>query len=395
MPQDQKIKYAHPQDFLRKATAVATYYGFSSITKALEEAKKEKRPTTDCSMEPGVRGMDDLGGSLTGALKTCVQWNIAVKDKQPALVFSTNVSEQKKSPKHMTFGLHVVGTSKSVAEAMVLRTALAICEDIGVRDINLRLNSIGDRDSVARFARELGNYFRKHSGDLPAGVKEVSIKEPFDALTQLLEKNHPLYDSAPRSVDYLSEASRRHLREVIEFVENLGITYEMDDRVIGNKNCYSQTVFEVRGNSKTIENAVIGRGGRYDEFPKRFFKSNMPAVGLVLSAESAGTASVEMPKVAAPRPKLFFVQLGFEARLKSLSVVETLRHARIPLRQSLSTESLTEQLVLAERMRIPYSLIMGYKEVLENAVIVRNMETRAQDTVPISILTDHLRKILK
>jgi len=171
--------------------------------------------------------------------------------------------------------------------------------------------------------------------------------------------------------------------------------YEMDDRVMGNKNCYSQTLFEVRGNTKHAEQVTVARGGRYDEFPKRYFKSNMPAVGLMISAETADTSSVEMPKVATPRPKLFFVQLGFEARLKSLAVVETLRHARIPLRQSLSTESLTEQLIRAERMHIPYSLIMGYKEVLENAVIVRNMETRAQDTVPIASLTDHLKKILK
>lgn len=395
MHSDQRIIFSYPEDFLKKAASVATYYGFTPLDKALEDAKKERRAAVQCSLEASNRNIDALSGQITGTVKTCVQWSIGAKDTGPALVFQTHVSEQKKGPKNMSFGVHVVGTTKSVAEAMILRTTLAICEELGIKNAALRVNSIGDRDSVARFSRELVNFFRKNSGDLPPAVKEVSTKEPVEALSMLLDKQHPLFDTAPRSVDYLSEASRRHLREVIEFIENIGIPYEIDDKVMGNKNCYSQTIFELNGNHKLATgNVMVAKGGRYDEFSKKFFKAAMPGAGLVMHAHSNHGRDAEI-SLPTHRPKIFFVQLGFEARLKSLGIVESLRHARIPVRQSLSTESLSEQLVLAENMRIPYALIMGYKEVLENAVIVRRMDTRAQNSVPLPVLTDYLRKVLK
>jgi histidyl-tRNA synthetase len=389
----QKIVYQNPNEFLKKATAVASYYGFLPVQKMLDEAKKEKRPQVPCTVENGARGADALGGTLTNTMKSCVQWNVASKERGPALVFSTNAHDASKSQKRTVFGLHMIGTPKSIAEAMILRTALAILEDLEVQNTIVQINSLGDRDSMARFSRELSNFFRKHAADLPTPVRELAFKEPFEALTLLLDKKHPLFDLAPHSIDFLSEASRRHFREVVEFIEHLGVPYEINERIIGNKNCYSQTLFEIHGSYKGGEMMPVARGGRYDEFGKRLLKAGMPGVGLVLAADMAPNASM-LPKVSTPRPKVFFVQLGFEARLKSFGIVETLRRAHIPLRQSLGTESLTEQLVLAERMRIPYSVIMGYKEALEDAVIVRHMETRAQDTVPIPALTTHLKKVL-
>lgn len=389
----QKTVHSHPNDFLKKATLVAAYYGFSPLQRLLEEAKKEKRPQVVCSTESIQRGSDALGGSLTGTVKKCIESNVASKDRSPTLVFSTNVGENAKAQKRTVFGLHMIGTQKSIAEAMVLRTALAILEDLNIENTVIHINSLGDRDSMARFSRELSNFFRKHIADLPVPIREAAFKEPFDALTVLLEKKHPLFDSAPRSIDFLSEASRRHFREVVEFIENLGVPYEINEKIIGNKTCYSQTLFEIQGSYKNGDMMTVARGGRYDEFGKRLLKTGMPGVGLVLTADSP-PSQVTLPKLTNTRPKVFFVQLGFEARLKSFGIVESLRRAHIPLRQSLGTESLSEQLVLAEKLRIPYSVIMGYKEALENAVIVRDMETRAQDTIPIPLLTTHLKKVL-
>lgn len=395
MNSSQKITEPFSADFLKKASSVANYYGFLPLERVLGEAKQEKRPQVPCAMEAQMRSLDSLGGTLTGTLKTCVQWGIVSKEKAPAFVFSSNVNGGARAQKRLVFGLHAVGTTKSVAEAMVLRAALAILEDTGVKNPILHINSMGDRDSMARFGRELGNFYKKHAHDLPASVRELSVKEPLDALAELMREEHALYDIAPRSVDFLSEASRRHFREIIEFLENIGVTYEINEKIIGNKNCYSQTVFEIRSvDGETGNTRIVARGGRYDEFSKRFFKAATPAVGLVLSAD-APKGIVEPPKMTNQKPKVFFVQLGFEARLKGFTIVEILRHARIPLRQALGSESLSEQLQLAERLRIPYSLIMGYKEALEHAVIVRDMETRAQDTIPVHNLAIHLKKVLK
>ena len=93
------------------------------------------------------------------------------------------------------------------------------------------------------------------------------------------------------------------------------------------------------------------------------------------------------------KPKVYFIQFGFEAKLKSLSIIEVLRKARIPIMQSLSKDSLGAQLSVAERLKIPYTIIFGQKEALEGTVIVRDMNTRSQDTVKIEELTEYIKKM--
>jgi histidyl-tRNA synthetase len=108
---------------------------------------------------------------------------------------------------------------------------------------------------------------------------------------------------------------------------------------------------------------------------------------------------IERPwfKNLAPRimkkPKVYFIQVGFEAKLKSLNVIEILRKAHVPVAQSLSKDSLGAQLAVAEKSGAPYVIIFGQKEAVEQSVIVRNMETRSQDTVPLSELSTYIKQL--
>lgn len=90
---------------------------------------------------------------------------------------------------------------------------------------------------------------------------------------------------------------------------------------------------------------------------------------------------------------MYFIQLGFDAKLKSLNVIEILRKAKIPITQALSKDSLSAQLAIAEKIGVKYALIFGQKEALENSLIVRNMENRSQKTVPLDELLTYLKNL--
>ena len=90
---------------------------------------------------------------------------------------------------------------------------------------------------------------------------------------------------------------------------------------------------------------------------------------------------------------MYFIQLGFDAKLKSLNVIEILRKAKIPIAQSLSKDSLGTQLAVAEKTGMKYALIFGQKEALEDSVIVRDMESRSQDTVKLDKLLEYLKTL--
>ena len=93
------------------------------------------------------------------------------------------------------------------------------------------------------------------------------------------------------------------------------------------------------------------------------------------------------------RPKFYFIQLGFRARLKSLIIIDTLRKARIPVYHSLTKDKFVNQLNTAENMKLSHLIIMGQKEALEDTVVIRHVETRAQDTVNLCDLSQYLQKL--
>ena len=121
----------------------------------------------------------------------------------------------------------------------------------------------------------------------------------------------------------------------------------------------------------------------------------MPAVGISFGVDRIVAAP--WYKKLAPRilkkPKIYFIQLGAEAKLKSLNIIEILRKAHVPINQSLSKDSLSSQLAIAEKLAIPYALIFGVKEALENSVIVRDMSNRSQETVKLTKLLEYLKEL--
>ncbi len=124
------------------------------------------------------------------------------------------------------------------------------------------------------------------------------------------------------------------------------------------------------------------------------YKKEIPGVGLGIGIDRVIEASKNIPKPRIKKkPKLYFIQLGTEAKMKSLKVIEILRENKIPMRQSLSKDSLGSQLAIAEKSEIPHTLIFGQKEALENTVIVRDMSNRSQTTIDIDKLAKYLKNL--
>ncbi len=380
---------ANPTEhFLRRATNVASYYGFAPIERVL--ADRTRRSVEMGKVGFDRRSLDHAANEFLPVLHSCVEHDVG-NAEAPALFYHSSASAPR--AKRTVFGLGVVGTSRSIAEALIIRTAFTILEDAGAKNVSLRVNSIGDRDSSARFSREVQNYLRKNIGDLPSPCREAMKKDVFAALEHLHKKEHSLRERAPRGMDFLSEGNRRHLMEILSYLETANIPYEIDHGLVGHRECYSQTLFEIHGVFGGKESALIARGGRFDEASRRLYKMNLPGVGVLFRLE--GDSAPAAQPSAARRAKIFFIQLGFDAKLKSLAVIETLRRARIPIHQSVCRDKLGSQLALASELGIPYAIIMGQKEALDGTVIVRNMLTRAQNTVPVATLPIYLARTVR
>jgi histidyl-tRNA synthetase len=141
---------------------------------------------------------------------------------------------------------------------------------------------------------------------------------------------------------------------------------------------------------------AIAGGGRYDYLGKMLgSKKDIPAIGMAIGVDRVVESSwyAKLSPRIMKKPKIYFIQLGFDAKLKSLNILEILRKAKVPIVQSLSKDSLGSQLAIAEQLGTPYTLIFGQKEALENSVIVRDMATRSQETVSLDNLLEYIKKL--
>jgi len=296
--------------------------------------------------------------------------------------------------------LEIMGGSKSIAEALLIQTTRVMLKEEGYENICVEINSIGDRESINRYTRDLGNYYRKHINDMHADCRQLLKKDPFELLTCQNDKCKKINENAPNSMTFLSESSRTHFQEVLEYLEALEIPYRINHHLIGNRKYCTETIFSIinlnhENNKKSKEQKVLAVGVRYDGLSKKIgCKKEIHGVGISLLIKG-GKAELRKEINKTKRPFASFVQLGFESKLLSLSIIEKLREVKIPLFLSLARDRLGAQVSAVEKYQIPYALIMGKKEAVERTIIVRNNDTHAQEVVNITDLPKYMKKLEK
>lgn len=405
-------EYYNFQGFFEKAQEVAVYYGFKPIETPMMEQEE--------IFKTGVGGGTDIVDKEMYSLKTKGGDNLALRPEhtaslmrayisngmqtlpQPVMFYQYGPSFRHDKPQKgryrqfYQFDLDALGSDKSIMDALVIKVGLSILEEAGAHDLVIDINSIGDKECRNSYIKELTNYYKKNLASLPAIDRERLKTNPLRILDSKEEKTKIINEGAPDSISFLCSSCKKHFKEVLEYLDEMNITYRINKNLVRGLSYYTRTVFEVikEDGGEEGSSISIAGGGRYDYLAKQLgSKKDVPAVGFAVGVDRIVEAS--WYKKLSPRimkkPKIYFIQLGAEAKLKSLNVIDILRKAHIPIMQSLSKDSLGSQLGIAEKLDIPYSIIFGVKEALEESVIVRNMKDRSQNTVKINKLLEYLK----
>ncbi|MFA6094509.1 MAG: His/Gly/Thr/Pro-type tRNA ligase C-terminal domain-containing protein [Candidatus Paceibacterota bacterium] len=379
---------------LERALDMAEYYGFIGIkTPPIEKA--------DIAVAKGFHGEINTGSDFEKhAIRLDLDQRAALLRMytehhnilgQPAMVFYKTVGAKKPS-----FNLDIIGNSKSISEALIIKTILAIAEEEGYKHLSVRINSTGDRDSFSRFEREVAHYFKQHLNKLPAAHRQVFKKNPLGLLECTDDVCLSVNAEAPQMMCFLSEPSRIHFKETLEYLETLDIEYTISNTLLGNASFASQTVFEVYGSptDNTKDSQLIAVGTRYNTLAKKVgLKKECYAVGATIVLDkSPKCAKKHVYKTK--KPQFFFIQFSTDAKLKSLMVIDTLRCARIPVEHAITKDKLGAQMAEAESIKTSHILIMGQKEALENSVVVRDVITRSQESIDMKELGGYLKKLM-
>lgn len=383
-------------DFMRTAAYAAQHFGFEPVEKV-----RQRSECTSCTRKiphkasATERRTDALHGMLANGTCLYFENNLHAIDG-PVLFYSLDQVPRSGEP---AITLHVFGVKKSIAEAILIQTIRSLLAELEVPSYTVRVNSIGDQDSVTRYIRELTNYLRKRMEDMPGPSRELMKEHVFAALSHLIEREHELAYRCPSPLEYLTDQSRRHFREIIEYLDMSSIPYEIDPRLIGSQDCYSEALFSFEmldeNGSPFAASPLYIRGGRYNTFVKRTSKQDVDAAGAVIVLRNKKVPThIAVPRATQPAP-VFVVQLGFGPKIKSLLLIDELRQAGIPVRQDITSDSLSAQLRKAEAGNAQFAVIMGQKEYVEGNVILRDLHARNQENVPVQALPGHLKRLMR
>jgi histidyl-tRNA synthetase len=402
------------QGFFEKAQEVAVYYGFKPIDTPIMEHEN--------LITGGIGEGTDIVDKEIYNLKTKGGDHLALRPEhtaplmrayiehgmnnmpQPVMfyqygpVFRHDKPQRGRYRQFWQFDLDCLGNDKSIMDALVIKAGMTILEEAGAQNLSIDVNSIGDKECRNSYIKELTSYYRKNISNLPPVDRERLKTNPLRILDSKEEKTKELNEGAPDSVSFLCASCKKHFKEVLEYLEEMGINYNINKNLVRGLSYYTRTVFEIieqEGGEDGTPLTLAG-GGRYDYLARQLGgKKDVPAVGISIGVDRIVIAP--WYKKLSPRilkkPKIYFIQLGSEAKLKSLNIIEILRKAHVPIAQSLSKDSLGSQLAIAEKLAIPYAIIFGVKEAIDNSVIVRDMSNRSQETVKLNKLLDYLKEI--
>jgi len=406
-------QYYQFQGFFEKAQEIAIYYGFKPIETPIVEYEEVFTSSIGIGTDIVDKEMYTLktkGGDhlalrpehTAGTMRSYIEHGMQALP-QPVMLYSYGPSFRHDNPQKgryrqfYQFDMDVLGSEKSILDALVIKTTWTILTEAGAQNLSVDINSIGDKECRASYIRELISYYKKNINVLPAIDRERLKTNPLRILDSKEEKTIELNQHAPDTLSHLCPNCKKHFKEVLEYLEQMEIPYNINKCLVRGLSYYTRTVVEIMiDDEETGKKITIAGGGRYDYLGKQLgSKKDIFAVGMAIGVDRV----IEAPWFAklSPRiikkPKIYFIQLGFDAKLKSLNVIEILRKGKIPIAQSISKDNLGAQLAIAEKLGMEYAIIFGQKEALENSVIFRDMNNRSQETVKLPKLLEYIKNI--
>lgn len=374
-----------PSDVVRRASAVGTYYGFTPLS-ALAHAKRGSSARAPYPDNFDIDALDGSAKEVTSFLKHVRDAGLTPSAQQPLFVWHTNAAPGRPSPKSIVVQFHALGVNEAIADAVLIRAARSFIADITKHEPRLRLNSMGDKETRSRFARELTTFFRKNGATLPPDCVTCSRTDVMRAAEMLISCQGENCE-VPSPTDHLSEASRKHFENLLEYLEATETPYELAPDILSRGGSWSDTCFQILSDDR-----IEAWGSRYTDLAKPFWKTPFSSVGAVIRITLPDRSAIA-PMKERTNPRFVFVHIGDEAKRESMKMADSLRHARIPMTQAIGVASLTEQMRLADTVNAPYLIIMGRKEALERNVILREVSSHTETFIPFDSLIERLRAV--
>ena len=389
----------------------AARYGYREIrTPPLEHTEVFQRTAGETSdiVEKEMYTFQDRGGrSLTlrpegtaGVVRAYLEHGMAAWPQPVRLFYIAPMFRYDRPQKgryrmHHQFGGEVLGAALPAADVEVLSLPIRLIQTLGLTEVLVRLNSVGDQKCRPRYIEALREYFRPHRDQLCADCQRRLEGNPL----RILECKEPacqrIVEGAPRITDYLCDECRAHFEEVKQRFGLLGIPYTVDPFIVRGLDYYTRTAAEIHsGRLGGAQHQILG-GGRYDGLAEQLGGPHTPGVGFGLGLERLMLV-LEAEKLAIPTSAravgldVFVAAVGAPAEHEAFRLLDRLRTAGLRAVGETTERGLRAQMKQADRLGVRVAVILGEQELSAQRARVRDMRTGTQQDVPLDQLVSYL-----
>lgn len=381
---------------ISNAYLISQYFGFNYLNipgiskEDKEQAEKIKNRTcgTECEDLPVTAEPISLMRKLLKERKFKEE-----EELDPSMVYCEGYSkgcDRKLKNGEKVINLHIIGTPKSIAEAILIKTAITILKEEGYKNLNLEINNIGGKEAYSSFLKDLNAYYRKQINNMDSDCRQLFKESVHGLVSKGKTLDEEVRLSAPSPFNYLTDENRDHLKEVIEFLDESNIDYGINKDILGNPNYSTNTVFTIKDRKN---GQILATGSRYNQLAKKtIYRKGIPAIGMSIKLPTAKTIP-SSNKIDLKKVRFYFIQIGFHAKLKSLQILDNLKNSKIPVFTSLSQDKLSSQISNAKKRNVPYLIILGQKEAMNGTIVVRDTKTHSQTILNQKELVSYLKAL--
>ncbi|PKN38186.1 MAG: histidine--tRNA ligase [Deltaproteobacteria bacterium HGW-Deltaproteobacteria-2] len=285
------------------------------------------------------------------------------------------------------------GEEKPQSDAEIIFMLMHFLTSTGLRNLELEINSLGCPDCRPLFSKAVINFLKGSENDLCPDCQRRINTNPLRVFDCKVETCAATIANAPRILDFLCTDCENHFSQVQSFLHDLNTPFIINARMVRGLDYYTKTAFEVKTNALGAQNAVAG-GGRYNSLVSDLGGPEVPGIGFAVGFERLIACLPEEGSIKF-KTDLFIAALGPKAQKIAFNLTNELRRAGVIAEMDYSDKSLKSQLKRADKLNSSFSLIFGDKEIDKKQVLLRNMQTKDQQAVPLDGMLDSIIKIIK
>ena len=403
---EQAYKWHYVEE---KFADICRKYGFKEIrTPMFEHTEVFQRgigDTTDVVQKEMYTFNDHAGRSITlkpegtsGAVRAFIEHKQYAEVQPTKYYYDTDCFRYEKPQsgrlRHFhQFGIEVFGTSNMLADAEVICLANDFLTDLGVKEIELRINSVGCPECRAKYRQALKDFIKPRYDELCGTCKDRYERNPMRILDCKSEICQGIVKDAPRMLDYLCDDCRQAFEELKTNLTSMGIGYTVDPNIVRGLDYYTKTAFEFVTTKIGAQGTVCG-GGRYDHLIEELGGPPIPGVGFGLGIERL-LLLMDANEAYFPEDQgveVFIAVMGERAKSFGLKLCREMRQKGIVAEMDTLARNIKGQFKYADRLNARYTLVIGDNELDKGVVSLKDMAASSQREVAIEDIYNEINR---